>query len=159
VVENIILWKEYCQTRNIDYALSFQEPAGCQEIWKTIIDVQGEYLQKREYGNVPSFGRAYRTGRILSDIQLHCAKHYPSVVDDVTPTEDDVGLGDYPNATGPSVYRILPVDFSQPQQLLSQLKQRLENLHSSQRDYVFAQLLDEVSCLFIVLLVASDAVH
>jgi len=70
-----------------------------------------------------------------------------------------VGLGDFPNATGPSVYRILPVDFSQPQQLLSQLKQRLENLHSSQRDYVFAQLLDEVSCLFIVLLVASGAIQ
>ena len=32
-VETIILWKEYSQTLNIDYALSFQEALGCQDIW------------------------------------------------------------------------------------------------------------------------------
>jgi hypothetical protein len=141
--ETIILWKEYCQTRNIDYALSFQESAGCQDIWKTIIDVQGEYLQQREYGNIPSFGRTYRTGSIPGDIQQHSATHYPTVTDDSALTEDDLHIGDLPHATGPSVYRILPVDFSQPLQLLSQLHLRLESLHPSQRDYVFAQLLDE----------------
>ncbi len=32
-IETIILWKEYSQTLNIDYALSFQEALGCQDIW------------------------------------------------------------------------------------------------------------------------------
>eukprot|EP01033_Poteriospumella_lacustris_P009683 gene9683-6929_t len=115
--ETIILWKEYSQTRNIDYALSFQEATGCQDVWKTIIDVQGEYLQQREYGNVPSFGRTYRTNSITQ-----------ADAEDAAP--------------GPSLYRILPQDVSQPAALVH-IKQKLESLHPSQRDYVFAQLLDE----------------
>ena len=31
--ETIILWKEYEEPRSIDYALSFQEALGCQDIW------------------------------------------------------------------------------------------------------------------------------
>lgn len=31
--ETIILWKEQTQVSNVDYALSFQDPRGCYEIW------------------------------------------------------------------------------------------------------------------------------
>lgn len=81
--------------------------------------MQGEYLQQREYGNVPSFGRTYRTNSITQ-----------ADAEDAAP--------------GPSPYRILPQDVSQPTALVH-IKQKLESLHPSQRDYVFAQLLDEVS--------------
>lgn len=31
--ETIILWKEQTQVSTVDYALSFQDPRGCHEIW------------------------------------------------------------------------------------------------------------------------------
>lgn len=68
---------------------------------------------------MPSFGRTYRTNSITQ-----------ADAEDAAP--------------GPSLYRILPQDVSQPAALVH-IKQKLESLHPSQRDYVFAQLLDEVS--------------
>jgi hypothetical protein len=124
--ETIILWKECSQLRNIDYALSFQEAEGCLEIWNMISVVQGEYLAQREYGSVPSFSRTQR----LSTLSDNGGSSISSS------TEDEVLS---------SVYKILPVDFCRSEGSLNQMKNRLESLHPSQRDYVLAQLLHEVS--------------
>ncbi len=32
-IENIIMWRECSGDSTIDYALSFQESSGCQQIW------------------------------------------------------------------------------------------------------------------------------
>eukprot|EP00602_Paraphysomonas_sp_CaronLab_P011172 CAMPEP_0185039940 /NCGR_PEP_ID=MMETSP1103-20130426/37396_1 /TAXON_ID=36769 /ORGANISM="Paraphysomonas bandaiensis, Strain Caron Lab Isolate" /LENGTH=924 /DNA_ID=CAMNT_0027579029 /DNA_START=1 /DNA_END=2775 /DNA_ORIENTATION=+ len=40
--ESIIMWREHCPVtiKDIDYALSFQDPAGCDAIWEGIRDAQ-----------------------------------------------------------------------------------------------------------------------
>jgi hypothetical protein len=43
--ENIILWREPDAESYIDLALSFQDTAGCQAIWKSIQEVQSHYSQ------------------------------------------------------------------------------------------------------------------
>lgn len=123
----------------------------CKFLRKTIIDVQGEYLQQREYGNVPSFGRTYRTNSIpANSVSLSSNGHstHHDTVDSDTPDESlsDGRPGDHLGSVGPSVYRILPNNFDAPTFLL-QVKHKLDGLHPSQRDYVFAQLLDEVSTI------------
>ena len=63
--ESIIMWREpgveiFSDT---DYALSFQDSAGCVALWESIIAVQRQYLLQQEYGQVPSFGLAFSRSR------------------------------------------------------------------------------------------------
>jgi protein phosphatase 4 regulatory subunit 3 len=53
--ESIIMWRESDYAGDVDYALSFQDTAGCHAIWEAIGDVQSQYNQQREYGVIPSF--------------------------------------------------------------------------------------------------------
>lgn len=53
--ESIIMWRESDYAGDVDYALSFQDTAGCHAIWEAIGDVQSQYNQQREYGVTPSF--------------------------------------------------------------------------------------------------------
>lgn len=53
--ESIIMWRESDYAGDVDYALSFQDTAGCHAIWEAIGDVQNQYSQQRDYGIVPSF--------------------------------------------------------------------------------------------------------
>ena len=53
--ESIIMWRESDYAGDVDYALSFQDTAGCHAIWEAIGEVQSQYNQQREYGVVPSF--------------------------------------------------------------------------------------------------------
>lgn len=144
--------------------------------------MQGEYLQQREYGNVPSFQRTYRTGSIslaatdMPRLVLPTSyTHQRDAADGQTQGLDEDGLiasdgstiavssatmasnnsssnnnNNSNNNSSASVYRILPCDLSDAR-VLPQLKHRLDGLHPSQRDYVFAQLLDEVSITIILL--------
>ena len=55
--ESIIMWREpiYDLMTDVDYALSFQDSAGCTALWESIIAVQRQYLTQQEYGQAPSF--------------------------------------------------------------------------------------------------------
>jgi hypothetical protein len=56
--ESIIMWREPASdlvTDDVDYALSFQDFAGCVTVWEFIIGVQRQYLAHQEYGQIPSF--------------------------------------------------------------------------------------------------------
>jgi hypothetical protein len=55
--ESIIMWREPAHDflSDIDYALSFQDSAGCVSLWESIIAVQRQYLTQQEYGQIPSF--------------------------------------------------------------------------------------------------------
>jgi hypothetical protein len=53
--ESIIMWRESGYTGDVDYALSFQDTAGCHAIWTAIGEVQTQYNQQREYGVLPTF--------------------------------------------------------------------------------------------------------
>ena len=101
--------------------------------------MQGEYLQQREYGSIPSFARTQRIG-----------------VAAATEASDSDGLTmtDEGEQASPAhhVYSILPVDVS-AEGFLPTVKQRLEHLHPSQRDYVSAQLLHE-DCAYLKQLIA-----
>ena len=60
--ESIIMWRESDYAGDVDYALSFQDTAGCHAIWEAIGDVQSQYSQQREYGVVPSFSSIQNNG-------------------------------------------------------------------------------------------------
>jgi hypothetical protein len=95
-----------------------------------ITEIQGEYIQQREYGNIPSFGRTQRT---LSTNSADYAD------------QSSTTMLDEPHTSANSnIYRILPND-CRASGSLTQIKLKLEALHPSQRDYVFAQLLHDVS--------------
>lgn len=153
---SLILWKEASFARSTDYALSFQEPDGCQGLWygacrdplffpffqnacpffrfrlltkerggrgfagvacRTVIKgIQTQCLQQREYGNIPNFTRTQRVQEAL----LHNS-----------------------NNDSENFFQVLPADVKEPGKLL-QIKLKLDNLHQSQRDYVSAQLMDQV---------------
>jgi hypothetical protein len=53
--ESIIMWRESGYSGDVDYALSFQDTAGCHAIWTAIGEVQTQYNQQREYGVLPTF--------------------------------------------------------------------------------------------------------
>jgi hypothetical protein len=85
-------------------------------------------MQQREYGSVPSFARTQRiaqSGQATENSDSSSAAY----------TILDEGHS--------SIYMILPTDFN-AENLLGQLKLKLEQLHPSQRDYVAAQLMHEV---------------
>jgi hypothetical protein len=76
--------------------------------------VQSQYVQQREYGSVPSFSRSHRVGATSED-----------------------------SADSENIYHVLPADLSEANSI-HKVKTKLENLHPSQRDYVSAQLVDQV---------------
>lgn len=54
--ESIIMWRETSvDNGEVDFALSFQDTAGCHGIWDAIGEVQRQYLQHCEYGVIPSY--------------------------------------------------------------------------------------------------------
>jgi hypothetical protein len=49
------MWRESGYSGDVDYALSFQDTAGCHAIWTAISEVQTQYNQQREYGVLPTY--------------------------------------------------------------------------------------------------------
>ena len=117
-----------------------------------INDVQGEYLQQREYGSIPSFARTQRVHGSHSGASSSGATSSGSGgtgleatghdSDSYTMTDEIEGQSGQPH-----IYSILPADVSN-ETCLYLIKQRLDHLHPSQRDYVSAQLLHE-DCLYL----------
>lgn len=153
----IILWKEADFSGTIDYALSFQDPEGFNTIWyrnvllflflyyynfwynrNSINEVQGQYLQQREYGNVPSFARSHRISQNDSDNSSF------TVLDE--------------NDASNNIYSILPTDI-QSEDWLCQIKTKLGLLHPSQRDYVVAQLMHDVSFHHTLIILEKSRVY
>lgn len=102
------------------------------------MDVQGEYLQQREYGNVPSFGRTQRA-HSLNNNSATSSSAAPAHRSNSLINNENTHLEE-PEAE--TLYRILPADVSVAG-ALQQIRTKLDHLHISQRDYVFAQLLHD----------------
>lgn len=58
--ESIIMWREPARDflSDIDYALSFQDSAGCMALWESIVAVQRQYITQQEYGQIPTFSHS-----------------------------------------------------------------------------------------------------
>lgn len=93
-------------------------------------------MQQREYGSIPSFARTQRIGLTTTTTET------ASDSDSYTMTDEAEQMSSQHH-----VYSILPVDLSSDA-CLPAIKQRLDHLHPSQRDYVSAQLLHE-DCLYL----------
>lgn len=103
----------------------------CLLIRSEINKVQGEYAQEREYGFVPSFSRTQRIGP-LNDSD---SSSLYTLMDDSDGAQSNM-------------YVILPTDLND-ENILPAIKQKLETLHPSQRDYVSSQLLSDVSAFLL----------
>lgn len=103
------------------------------------MDVQGEYLQQREYGNVPSFGRTQRAHSLNNSSNASTSSASPANRRNSISNNENTHIEEPETDT---LYRILPADVSVAG-ALQQIRTKLDHLHISQRDYVFAQLLHD----------------
>lgn len=60
ILESIIMWREVLESGDIDYAISFQDTAGCHAIWDAIGYIQRQYMQHNEYGTTPTFAQQHQ---------------------------------------------------------------------------------------------------
>ena len=52
--DSIVMWRERCPAGDVDYALSFQDTAGCQAVWSTILSIQQQcryQIESMKYRN------------------------------------------------------------------------------------------------------------
>lgn len=71
--ESIIMWREAAEVagteHDVDFALSFQDSAGCNAIWDLIAEAQGRYM--RNYGGYLNIFDEYQ-GRPSSTVGANC---------------------------------------------------------------------------------------
>eukprot|EP01038_Epipyxis_sp_PR26KG_P008950 gene8950-12067_t len=114
--ENIIMWRDIDPSGQTDYALSFQESEGCATIWDSIGEIQGHYIQYRDFDNTN-----YRGNHHLS--QGYLATGYIDKIDEnhfmVLPPLDKLSIESLPS-----------------------INEQLLSFHPSQRDFISYNLLD-----------------
>ena len=86
------MWRETLPQGDIDYAISFESPESCHQIWDKIGEIQGQYSQLRHYGLNPT----YHPATTSADTQYNYLTEYPTCATPATilPNVSRVTLSD-----------------------------------------------------------------
>lgn len=155
--DNIIMWREGEGSR--DFALSFQDIQGCNFTWEQLRSIQTQFLQQRDYGIQNNLQQYYHqfantnifnagTGVSGGDSSYLGSSEGPmlseALINNYYASSSGITIGG--NRVSGAVMLLPPLsDINCSLSCLTSIKDKLIYVHPLQREYLSAQILDQVT--------------